>query len=426
MEEMLFVDAEISGIGLHVLQTKKFKTNTIVVNVQQALDRQTVTKTALLPYVLQRGSQSFPTPKRISEHLDDLYGAIFDVNVFKKGERQIIQFRLDIANEKYLADKKPLLQEGIRFIGEILSNPLRDGDAFSAPFVKTEKEALRKRIESLIDDKIRYANQRVTEEMCANEPYRYLAYGVLADIEPITPEELYAYYKALFAQNPIDVYVIGDVEPERVREQIGESFQLERAGGIVLPPTEVRHPVEQEKEVVERLNVKQGKLNIGCRTQIGYADDDYPALLMYNGILGAFPHSKLFINVREKASLAYYAVSRLESHKGLLMMMSGIEIANYEKAVGIMKEQLSLMREGKVSPEEMEQTKATLANQLRETLDSAAALADFAYNGRISGRSRSLSDMLNEIEAITLEDIRRVAEKVQIDTIYFLRDKERV
>ena len=167
----------------------------------------------------------------------------------------------------------------------------------------------------------------------------------------------------------------------------------------------------------------QGKLNMGCRTGATIRDDDYISLLMYNGILGGFPHSKLFMNVREKASLAYYASSRLESHKGILTIQSGIEIANYRKALDIIQEQLEAMRKGNISERELSQTRATLSNQLRERQDRPYELIDFAYHSILSGRDWTIDRLHKGIGEVTKEDVRRVAEQVQLDTIYFLRDK---
>ena len=162
---------------------------------------------------------------------------------------------------------------------------------------------------------------------------------------------------------------------------------------------------------------------MGCRTGVTIRDDDYVPLLMYNGILGGFPHSKLFMNVREKASLAYYASSRLESHKGILTIQSGIEIANYQKALDIIRKQLEAMRRGEITDRELSQTRATLSNQLRERQDRPYELIDFAYHSLLSGREWSLDQLLKGIESVDKEDVRRVAEQVELDTIYFLRDK---
>jgi predicted Zn-dependent peptidase len=424
MNELSFVSHEQDGVGIHVLPTNKFKTTTILIHIQLPLKEELVTKGALLPNVLQRGTERYPNPAQLQRHLDSLYGAIFNAGVMKRGEKQIIQFYLEVANEKFLADSRPLLEDGIRFLGEVLMQPLLENGVFAKKVVELEKEALSKRIEGLIDDKMRYASQRLTEEMCKDEPYRLLAYGIREQIPQITPEELYDFYKEMLSAYPVDTYVIGDVKPDEVTAMVQKYIPFKQAGVERLAPTPYKKEVAKENVVTEEMNVAQGKLNIGMRTQIGYADEEYVHLMMYNGVLGGFPHSKLFMNVREAASLAYYATSQLETHKGLCMIMSGIETANYDKALAIIKEQLEMMKQGKISDVELSQTKATLSNQLRETRDSAAAIASMDYNGRLAGRRRSLEEILEGIERTTKEDIARVAQKVEIDTIYFLRGKE--
>jgi len=424
IKEIEFQSSQVNGINLHILPTDKFKTTTIVVMIQQELSEEHVTKTALLSLVLKRATARFPETKQLREHLDFLYGAIFDVDVVKKGEYQVLHIYMEVPNEKYLTDNTPLLEQAIEFIGDVLARPYVENNSFADKYVKTEKESLRKRLESIIDDKMKFANQRITEKMCKGEPFALLVNGRAEDIPAITGQSLYEYYQALLSSNPIDIFVVGDVNGQEVQSHIGKHLSLQRTNVKTLPETTVHKDIQEIREVVDRLEVNQAKLNIGCRTNITYKDDEYPALLMCNGILGGFPHSKLFINVREKASLAYYAVSRLESHKGILMMMSGIDVANYEKAVSIMKEQVELMRSGQITQVEMDQTKATLVNQFKEILDSSRMMIDFAFNGVVSGRKRSLAEIIGGIQSTTVEDVKRAAEKIQLDTIYLLRDRK--
>ncbi|MBW5467473.1 insulinase family protein [Brevibacillus formosus] len=422
--EIAFQSSQINGMNVHILPTEKFKTTTIVTMIEQALSEEHVTKTALLAMVMKRASARFPETKLLRAHLDFLYGAIFDVDVMKKGERQILQIYMEVPNEKYLSNEASLLEQAIEFVGDMLVRPYVQDNAFSEKYLAQEKETLRKRIESLIDDKMKYANQRVTEEMCKGEPFSLLVQGRVADLPKITGQELYQYFKEVTTTNPINMFVVGDVDQQEVSEAIRKHIPLERSQAGEVQIASTAKDVSAEREVIDRLDVNQAKLNIGCRTQITYKDDDYPALLLFNGILGGFPHSKLFVNVREKESLAYYAVSRLESHKGILMIMSGIDVSKYQRAVEIIKQQLDLMQQGTISDEEMSQTRATLSNQFRELLDSARGMIDFTYNGVISGRPRKIEELLAGINQATIEDIKKVASKVTIDTIYLLRDKK--
>jgi predicted Zn-dependent peptidase len=347
--------------------------------------------------------------------------------VFKRGERHLIQIGMEIANERYLSEKKSLLDEGINLFSEALFSPHLEQGGFKASYVEAEKKNLKQKIESLQDDKIRSASQRMVEEMCKGEPYALFNHGRIEDLPQIDAQNLYTYYQEVIQTCPIDIYCVGNVSADdvvkRLERNIGDSLRQRRKTLAV--PSAVHSAARKEKTVIDRLNVKQGKLNLGCRTNVTIQDDDYPALMMYNGIFGGFPHSKLFLNVREKASLAYYCSSRLESHKGLLIIQSGIEISNFEKAVDIIKKQLAAMQQGDISDKELDQTKATLSNQLKEQQDRSFELIHFHFNQSVlSGRERTLEALLHDLEQVRKEDITRVAEKIQLETIYFLRDQE--
>ncbi len=418
-----FETTQVNKMNVHILSTDKFKTTSIVVYVAQNLTEDFVTKNALLPFVLKRGSKMYPSLNSIRQRLDDLYGTIFDADVVKRGEKHVLKFRLDIANEKYLSDPTPLLQEGVKFLGEVLTKPLLENGGFKASIVESEKELVRKRIEGIIDDKMSYAAERCITEMCKEEPYRYFTYGRAEDLETLGADELHRYYEEVFSNNPIDIFVVGDVNKDEMISWLEEEIKFNRDEIMKLEPTLVEKKVNKVNKVVEQLEVSQGKLNMGLRTQMGIADDRYPALLLYNAILGGYPHSKLFVNVREKESLAYYASSRLDGHKGIMTIQSGIQIENYDKAVDIIQQQLEAMAKGEISNEEMQKTKATLSNQLREIKDRSYDLIDFAYHAIIGQYNRPIESLLKAIDETTKEDIVKVAQDVQLDTIYFLRDK---
>ncbi|MGE6608940.1 EF-P 5-aminopentanol modification-associated protein YfmF [Peribacillus sp. NPDC076916] len=414
---------EKSGYKLHVVQTDKYKTNTLVLKMKAPLTKEDVTYRALLPYVLQSNTSKYPTTPELRSYLDDLYGAGFYVDVAKKGEYQIISFTIDIVNEKFLSDSTPLLEKAFGLLSEVIFNPKKNGEAFDSKTVSNEIRSLKQRIQSISDDKMRYSATRLVEEMCKKEPYALEASGNLQDLETITPESLYAYYKKVLTEDEIDLYVIGDINESEVEALADKHVSLQERVPVRLQrkPGKV---VEKEKEIIENSDVKQGKLNIGYRTQVAYGDPDYYALQLFNGIFGGFSHSKLFINVREKASLAYYAASRLESHKGLLMVMAGIENANYKQALDIIHAQMKEMKQGNFSEEELAQTKAVVKNQLLETIDVSRGLVEILYHNVVSGQDISLDDWFAKTERTTKEEIIAVGKKIQLDTIYFLTEAE--
>jgi predicted Zn-dependent peptidase len=414
---------ELKGFKLHVIPTEKYKTNTLIWKMKAPLTKEDVTKRALLPHVLQSSSGKYATTTALRSYLDELYGATLYVDLAKKGEYHIMSFSIEIANEKFLSDPSPLLKKGFELLAEILTNPNISGNAFDPETVEKEKRTLKQRIQSVFDDKMRYSNVRLIQEMCKGEPYALEVNGEAADVDAITPENLYDYYKSAFLEDEIDLYIIGDVNEEEVKKLVADLLQLEERTPKKLAPKEININ-NQVNEIKEQQDVKQGKLNIGYRTNIVYGDPGYFALQVFNGIFGGFSHSKLFINVRERASLAYYAASRLESHKGLMMVMSGIDLKNYDQAVGIIHDQLEAMRNGDFTDQELSQTKAVIQNQILETIDTSRGLSEILYHNVVSDANISLDTWLEEMQKVSKEEIVGVAKKIEIDTIYFLTGSE--
>ncbi|PEP56555.1 MULTISPECIES: EF-P 5-aminopentanol modification-associated protein YfmF [Bacillus] len=413
---------ELGGLRVHMIPTDKYKTNTFVFRLKAPLNEETVTERALLPYVLQSATEKLPSVIRLRQYLEELYGSSLAVDVSKKGEDHIISIYVDIANETYLQDAPPLFEKALSILSDIVLHPATEGSGFLSSIVESEKRALVQRIEATYDDKMRYANERLIEEMCKVEPYRLSANGQKERVASITNETLYRYYQKVLAEDEMDLYIIGDIDEDAV-DLVGKYFSI--APRTAKDKNVILHKRNnEEQEIVEKQELKQSKLNIGYRTYITYRDEDYFALQLFNGLFGGFSHSKLFVNVREKNSLAYYAASRFESHKGLLFVMSGIEAKNYEKAVEIIKEQMKAMQNGDFSEEEIHQTKSVIQNQILEAIDTPRGFVEMLYHGVIAERTRPVEEWLTGIERVTKEKIVKVANNIELDTIYFLHGTE--
>ncbi|WP_438432509.1 EF-P 5-aminopentanol modification-associated protein YfmF [Gorillibacterium sp. sgz500922] len=425
MTEPGFRRTTVGNVRLHVLPTDRFKTFAVALYMGSPLSEEDVTPNAVAPFVLRRGTQSYPTTQLFREKQADLYGAGFGFDIYKRGDYQLVQFQLDIVDDHYVSEKESLLRQGLQFLGEAVTKPALEDGHFVAKYVEDEKETVRKKLESIINDKARYAAERCMAEMFRNEPYRLHPLGTLDAIPAITPESLYAHYRNTLKSAPIDLYIVGNTTVEEAKALVEEAFDF--PDGTASPAYHSSFApaqVDQVRTVVEKLDVNQGKLNMGLRSGISYGDDRYTAALMYNGILGAYPHSKLFLNVREKESLAYYAASRYDGHKGIVTIQSGIEVGNYEKAVRIIRQQLDDMKAGKYSETELNQTRAMILNHLQEIGDSAFEMIAFDFNTVLSGKERTVDQIAEDIRTCTPEAIQEVAQTVELDTIYFLSNRE--
>ncbi len=417
-----FQRGTLGRLRLHVLPTKRFKTFAVSLFAGVPLTESGVTPIALTPFVLRRGTRSYPETISFREKLDELYGAGFGFDLYKRGDNQIVNFRLDIINDRFVSSSEPLLGEAISFLGEVLTKPATENGHFRSKYVEAEKTTISKRIDAIINDKIRYASERCIEEMCSNEPYRLLALGRKEELPAIDEDSLYEAYTGWLSQANLDLYVAGDTSLEEVAAFAKRSFDLPDGAPSSYVPPKLMEARSEVQTIQERLEVGQGKLNMGLRVGASYGSDEYAALLVYNGLLGAFPHSKLFVNVREKASLAYYASSRLDGHKGLLTLQSGIEIKNFERASRIMQDQLDALKAGDFSETDVQRTKAMIVNQLRELQDTAFERISFDFSNVLSGANRTGESFIADIEAVTPEQATAAAHLAKLDTIYFLRD----
>lgn len=413
------------GVNLYIQPTEKFKTTTIYAYFHMPLEPVTVTYNALLPMVMARASADYPTTAALSRHFDDLYGASFGVDVLRRGEVHSIVFRLEVVNKQHIPGGEGLLKAGMETLASIITRPLVEGDGFKAEYVNQEKANLKQIIEGLINDKRRYAMVRCTQAMCEGEPFALYRMGRVEDLAEATPQSLLAHHHRVLSEAPVDIFVIGHVDVEETKALVTANLQFPGGATRRFPETSVkREPGRPVKDVVDRLDVNQGVLVIGFRTGTTLKDDLYFPMLVANGILGGFSHSKLFQEVREKNSLAYFAYSAIETVKGTGFMYAGIEFENMEKAKEIMLEQLKAVQEGQIEDEEFETTISTLVNDMLSAADSPSAMADLAVDQVFSGQDRSIEDRVAAFEKVTKEQAAEAARHFTLDTIYFLNKTE--
>lgn len=418
MEEVI----QINGYNLHLIPTKKFKTINMVAKFKAPLNKKVMTKRALLPYLIQQGPKEYPSRTEFQAKLDDLYGAALSIDGAKKGDYHIMSFRFEVANQHYIKNESSILGDSINLFNEIIFNPNVADDAFDSELFKREKETLKRRIRSIEDDKMSYANMRLIDEMCKNERYRIHVHGYEEELEQLTAEELYEYYKQMIQQDNLDIFLVGDFDKETMTELFTSRFKKDRSSNPSLHSfsEEEKNSAERVKEITESQSIQQAKLHIGYRTNVRFQDDDYFALHVFNGIFGSFPSSKLFLNVREKHSLAYYASSRIESHKGLLIVFSGIAPGDYEKAREIIEMQMIAMKKGDFTNDDLSETKELIVNQLLETLDNPQGIIEMLYQQVIAAKDLTPDELIRGIKQVTKDEVTEVANKINEDTVYLL------
>lgn len=412
------------SIKLHTIKSDKFKTNLIGIYVQRPLLKEEASKNALLSMILHKATEKYPTFMEINKKLEELYGTVVVNNVAKKGEKHILKIKMQIPNQKYVENKN-IMKEGLEILNEILNNPALEDDGFLEKTFEQEKRNLRDKIDARINDKMKYAVDRCVEEMCQDENFSVYEYGDIKSLDEIDRKSLYEYYKYVLSESPIDIFIVGDVNEDDAKKLVNETIEFSRQNIITIPREKIKREIKDIKVVEDNLNVNQGKLTFGYRTNIPYESELYEAAVLFSNILGGGPNSKLFKNIREKESLCYYIFSKIEKFKSLMLISSGIEFENLNKARTLIEKEVNLLKEGNFTQDDIEIAKKSIVTSIRSLTDAPNMLMDFYYSQVLSGVTHDIEGIINKIEAVKKEDIIKAGKKFQLDTIYFLKnDKE--
>jgi len=424
MNEYNIVTVEKNNFRFHFIPTNKFKTITFVMKCKAPLLRETVTKRSLLSSVLEQGTETYRTEQQLQQKLDELYGATLQIDTMKKGNHHIIHIQLEMANEKFIPGQTGLTETALQLLFDIMFRPHVANESFPETVITNEKRKLQQKIESLYDHKIAYANERLIAEMYKSEPYATTKDGYIADFATIDERELYRYYRKLLTEDDIDMYVLGDFTLNDMEQRVTNLFQRQRQSSMKETTTDHQQTIDQPTTVIEKDTLHQAKLHLGYRTYCTFQDEQYSALQVFNGLFGGFPNSTLFMNVREKHSLAYYIASRIESHIGLLLVYSGVETSEYERTLNIINEQFAAIQQGEFTEELLTNIKQLIVSQLLETLDSSYGTIEWLYQQVIGERSLSPAQFIQQIEQVTKEDVIRIAQQIKLDTVYVLAGEE--
>lgn len=412
------------GIKLHTIKTDKFKTNLVVVFLTTKLSRGNVTKNALISMILRRGCKKMPTQEEISKEMEEMYGASFDCGLDKTGDNQVLKFYIESINDNFLPKQgENILEKSIKNILEIIFNPYTENDSFKNEYIEQEKNNLKQRIEGKIDNKARYAMDRCIEEMYKDKPFGLYKFGYIDDLESINGKNLYQYYKELINSCKLDIFVSGNIN-EKVENIVKQDENiiklLDRNAEYTVPKLESKQE-KQEEIVTESMDVTQGKLLLGLDVNIDDEKLKYDTLI-YNSILGGSANSKMFQNVREKAHLAYVASSSYLRYKSNIFVNCGIEIGNYEKALELIRKQIDDMKKGKFTDKDIEDAKTGIIANIKTIADEQDTELTYYFGQELSQNKTSVEEYEEKINNVSKEDIINIANRVSINTVYFLKD----
>ena len=407
------------GVELTALTTDKFKSSILKVYLLTELKEETASHNSLLVDVMSASCEKYPELKLLNRKLAELYDTVVTASVSKVGEADALSFTVSFLDGKYAFDGTDLLKECCEMLGEIIFHPLVKDGAFDKAVVEREKKNLIDAIEAEKNNKSSYAVKRCIDVMCEGEAYSVSANGETEIVKNISAQELYEHYQKTLASAKVSVFYSGASDTDKVEEMVNRYLPFEERDENI-KYADVIDTVGEVKNVTEEFPITQGKLSLGFRTGITLPDDDYYAYAVFNAVFGASPSSKLFMNVREKMSLCYYCRPVPDAHKGTLIVTSGININDKEKAQAAILDQLMEIQNGNITDEEIDNAKRFLKNMNKERYDSPSSLISSYFQNSLYSIYLSPDEKTEKIYAVEKDDIVKVSKKVILDTVYFM------
>lgn len=412
------------GVFLSHLRSDKFKTACMSVTLLTQLRRETAAMNAVIPFVLRRGTTRYGDMEQLSRRMDELYGAAVEPVVRRIGEIQCIGFYGSFPEPDYLPGGEALLGDTCALMAQLLLDPVTRGGLLLPQYVDSEREKLLDIIRSRMNDKRSYALTRCIEEMCCYEDFAVSRFGSESEAENIHYKKLTRHYRELIQTCPVEIFYCGKTDFKAVSAAMRDAFSAMPRGEIDYDiGTNLRmNAVEDHVRFVEEeMDVTQGKLVLGFRLGECMEEPDIPALYVFNAVYGSGATSKLFMNVREKLSLCYYASSAVYLHKGIMLVSSGIEFDKLDAARDEILAQLDSVRRGEITDDELRSAKKSVASDLRAVQDSIGELEGFYLSQALDGLDYGPAELAALAEDVTKEDVQAIAESIECDLIYFLK-----
>lgn len=414
----------LPGVFLTCVQSEKFKTGCLSISLLRPLRREEAAANALLPAVLLRGCEGCPDMREISAFLDGYYGASVGSLVRKKGEVQTTGFYAAFLEDRYALDGEPILAPMVEFVCRLLLHPVTENGAFVSAFVDGEKQNLINTMEARINNKRSYVVSQLLRTMCKDEAYGLPRLGDVEEVEPITAKSLYDHYRHILARSRMEIFYHGSCDADTVADLLKTGLSDLPRGEADTFSTVIVDKAETVQTKREALDVTQGKLAMGFRTGADAWDEDYPALTLVNAVYGGTTTSKLFMNVRERLSLCYYASSGLMKYKDVMLVSSGVEFDKVGQAQDEILAQLKNCQEGQSSDDELEWARRSVVSTLMTTLDAQSRLEDYWLGQSAAGLTEAPDELAERVEHTTREQVTAAARKLTLDTVYFLKGKE--
>ena len=407
------------SVAFTTIKESRFKTMRISVTAFLPLDIKTAADNALMSLVMTRSTEKYPDFTVLSKKLSSLYGASLASGFRKMGDVQALTFSISGIDDRYALSDDVVSKELSDLLCDVVFNPFIKDGAFDKTECEQERRQLIDMIDSEFNEKRIYANSQAIKAMCEDDVYAVSRYGDKESVNACTVNSLYNAWKNMLKNARFEIIFVGDSDSSIAYDVFKKRFtDLERSD--IELSTSVKRVADEVKTVNEDMELSQSKMILGFRTEVAEPDDDVMATRLMCAVLGGTAHSKLFCNVREKLSLCYYCSSSYIRSKGIMLVESGVERENIEKAKEAILNEIKAMQNGEITDEEIEATKLSMSNSFYTACDTVGGISSYYLSQMLDGTVFTPQQAVEKVNSITKEDVIRCAKKLTLDTVYTL------
>ena len=413
----------VPGISAHFVQSKKFKTNKITIRFTAPLSLETIVGRMLSASMLETANQAYPTSQAFRRYLASLYGTDISTSAYRRGQAHVLDLTFTYVRDEFLSKKNFLTSQILELVKQTLFAPLVQDGAFEPTLFEIEKKQLLASLATDMDDSFYFAHKELDRLFFHDERLQLRYSDLQNSISNESPENSYTCFQDALKNDRIDFFFLGDFNEVEVKEWL-RSFSF--TGRQIDVNPQYKQPYSNVlREGMVRKNVGQSVLELAYHCSTSYGDNHHLVMVVMNGLLGGFAHSKLFTNVRENAGLAYTISSQLDLFSGQLRMYAGIDRGNRNQARKLMNHQLLELKKGNFTDLEIEQTKEMIRRTLLLAQDSQTSLIERVYLNSLLGKSTSDFDSwVEKLNQVDKEAICKAANSVRLQAIYFMEGIE--
>jgi predicted Zn-dependent peptidase len=411
-----------NNVDLKIIPTTKFKTLVLNIGFKGPYKQKDITGLYLLSKIMADSSKKYPKAELLARQQDYLYGTAIQVSSQLVGELSLFSLTVSILDPKLISSKFKLLEKAIDLIVELIYRPNVVNGLFDQQLFETTKSNHMYRLKSLDNDKESVAAIRMKELVDDNHPYQQLSLGNLKDLSAITNQDLIKLYKELLDRE-IEIYVLGDVLAKNIVTTIEKKFKAKAVNKKI--KTIIPLKQTKVKKVIETRKFNQSHLSYLLTVNTLVGDKDYYPMIMFNAIFGRTPLSKLFRVVREKNSLCYSISSSYQVNYGFINVGAGIDAKNYKKADSLIRQQLTLMKQGSFTQEDINMNRNMLVTMIEHTYDQPVGLVNQLVTSDLIKADTIKQDYIDNLNKVTKAQIIKAAKKVEVKIEYLLKQGDK-